>query len=247
MSASLDSDQALVPSAFGVAGIDIYTVSWADFRPHDSSVGYTSDTGVGTGGFRWTTAGTEFLHHGVEGIPNGAVLTQVNWYIRDTNVASNFTGFLCRYWRDSGASATGGGGDASGDCISTVSSNTSAGDAGPFENLTHTIQRRHDADVDGTIEVVNYVLFSQTPGLDGSVKVGLVRLLWHRQVSPDPVTATFLDVPVGHGQHQFVEALARAGITAGCGGGNFCPLNPVTRGQMAVFLSLALGLHWPAF
>ncbi|HEX4438485.1 MAG TPA: S-layer homology domain-containing protein, partial [Thermoanaerobaculia bacterium] len=41
------------------------------------------------------------------------------------------------------------------------------------------------------------------------------------------------------------EALNAAGITGGCGNGNYCPDGPVTRGQMAVFLSKALGLHWP--
>ena len=34
----------------------------------------------------------------------------------------------------------------------------------------------------------------------------------------------------------WIEALAAAGITTGCGGGNFCPENLVTRRQMAVFL-----------
>jgi hypothetical protein len=35
-----------------------------------------------------------------------------------------------------------------------------------------------------------------------------------------------------------------SGITAGCGGGNYCPDAPLTRGQMAVFLSKGLGLHF---
>ena len=30
--------------------------------------------------------------------------------------------------------------------------------------------------------------------------------------------------------------MANEGITGGCGGGNFCPANPVRRDQMAVFL-----------
>jgi hypothetical protein len=34
------------------------------------------------------------------------------------------------------------------------------------------------------------------------------------------------------------------GSRSGCGGGNFCPDAAVTRGQMAVFLAKALGLHW---
>jgi hypothetical protein len=65
------------------------------------------------------------------------------------------------------------------------------------------------------------------------------------QVSPAPGFATFTDVPVGSPQHRFVEALVASGVTAGCGGGLYCPNQPVTRGQMAVFLASALGLHFP--
>ena len=72
----------------------------------------------------------------------------------------------------------------------------------------------------------------------------LARLLWQRVVSP-PFQQTFFDVLPSSGIFPFVEALAAAGITGGCGGGNYCPNNPLTRGQMAVFLSAALGLHWP--
>ena len=71
------------------------------------------------------------------------------------------------------------------------------------------------------------------------------RVRYRLQVSPAPATATFTDVPVGSAQHRFVEALAAAGITGGCGAGLYCPDAPVTRGQMAVFLAVALGLHFP--
>jgi hypothetical protein len=64
-------------------------------------------------------------------------------------------------------------------------------------------------------------------------------------VSPAPNTPTFGDVPVDHPFFQFIEALAKSGITGGCGSGNYCPDNPVTRGQMAVFLAKALGLQFP--
>jgi len=50
----------------------------------------------------------------------------------------------------------------------------------------------------------------------------------------------FDDVPPGHWAFPFVEAVARAGITSGCGGGNFCPNSTVTRAQMAVFLERAM-------
>lgn len=65
------------------------------------------------------------------------------------------------------------------------------------------------------------------------------------QVSAGPAVATFTDVPTTSPLFKFVEALVAAGITAGCGGGNYCPNTPITRGQMAVFLATALGLHFP--
>ncbi len=71
-------------------------------------------------------------------------------------------------------------------------------------------------------------------------------VIWYRlQVSPAPATATFTDVPTDHWAFPFVEALAASGITAGCGGGNYCPDSPITRAEMAVYLAAALGLHWP--
>lgn len=81
------------------------------------------------------------------------------------------------------------------------------------------------------------------PGLE-SQGFGFVEIWWRRIVSDPPSTPTFLDVPNGHPFYQFVEALGASGITVGCGGGRYCPNAPLTRGEMAVFLSKALGLHW---
>jgi hypothetical protein len=72
-----------------------------------------------------------------------------------------------------------------------------------------------------------------------------VEIAWHRTVSPPPDTASFGDVSTSHPFFQFVEALKASGITGGCGGTNYCPDSPLTRGQMAVFLAKALGLQWP--
>jgi hypothetical protein len=72
------------------------------------------------------------------------------------------------------------------------------------------------------------------------------RIRYRLQVSAAPATASFpTDVPTTHPFFRFVEALARSGISGGCGTGAFCPDDPVTRGQMAVFLATALGLHFP--
>jgi hypothetical protein len=46
----------------------------------------------------------------------------------------------------------------------------------------------------------------------------------------------FRDVPPAYWAYSFIETLATSGITAGCGNDNYCPLSPVTRAQMAVFL-----------
>jgi hypothetical protein len=55
--------------------------------------------------------------------------------------------------------------------------------------------------------------------------------------APPPATgAAFADVPASHPFARWIERLAAEGITSGCGGGNFCPADAVTRGQMAVFL-----------
>jgi len=72
-----------------------------------------------------------------------------------------------------------------------------------------------------------------------------VEVHWHRSVSPPPAFATFADVPTTHPFFQYIQAIYAAGITAGCGNGNFCPDQPITRKQEAAFIAKALGLHWP--
>jgi hypothetical protein len=81
-------------------------------------------------------------------------------------------------------------------------------------------------------------------GGTSNTSIGQVRIFYQLQVSPAPAVATFSDVPPSHDFFRFIEALARSGITSGCGGGNFCPDAPLTRGQMAVFLAIGLGLHF---
>ncbi|HEX4440073.1 MAG TPA: S-layer homology domain-containing protein [Thermoanaerobaculia bacterium] len=54
--------------------------------------------------------------------------------------------------------------------------------------------------------------------------------------TPPPCAGVFADVPCSSNFAPWIEAMAAEGITGGCGGGNFCPQNPVRRDQMAVFL-----------
>ena len=47
--------------------------------------------------------------------------------------------------------------------------------------------------------------------------------------------ADFGDVPAEYLFHDAIERLFRAAVTRGCGNGNFCPADPLTRAQVAVF------------
>jgi hypothetical protein len=105
----------------------------------------------------------------------------------------------------------------------------------------HTVlnDAAHDPDASLYVVVVNF------PAATSDLAFKGVDVRWQRQVSPAPGAASFNDVPASDPAFQYVEALAASGVTAGCGGGNFCPDAPLTRRQMAVFLAKALGLHWP--
>jgi hypothetical protein len=56
------------------------------------------------------------------------------------------------------------------------------------------------------------------------------------QLTAYTIQGGFADVPASNPLHVQVDAIARNGVTAGCGGGNFCPSNAVVRSSMAVFL-----------
>lgn len=55
----------------------------------------------------------------------------------------------------------------------------------------------------------------------------------------------FADVPAGLWYTALVEHLYEHGITLGCGGGNYCPNQPVRRDEMASFIARALVLLTP--
>ena len=72
--------------------------------------------------------------------------------------------------------------------------------------------------------------------------VFLLRAKYGAFYSPPQATGVFLDVPIGSFADGWIEQLALEGITGGCGGGNYCPSDPVSRAQMAVFLVRAFSL-----
>jgi hypothetical protein len=69
---------------------------------------------------------------------------------------------------------------------------------------------------------INNLVVTNPSGLSGTLPNGYVSL--------------FADVDPGSGFRSYIGGLVANGLTVGCGGPNYCPLNPVTRQQMAVFL-----------
>jgi subtilisin-like proprotein convertase family protein len=80
------------------------------------------------------------------------------------------------------------------------------------------------------------------PVLRQQMAVFLLRTLEGSTYVPPACTGVFLDVPCPGQFSDWIEDLAARGIAAGCGGNNFCPTNPNTRGQMAPFLVKTFGL-----
>lgn len=64
--------------------------------------------------------------------------------------------------------------------------------------------------------------------------------------TPPAATGTvFADVPVNYWAASWIEQLAAEGITTGCAPGLYCPEAPVSRAQMAAFLTRTFSLPLP--
>ena len=130
---------------------------------------------------------------------------------------------------------------------------TPNGALNPYAEFSSTVHANWATDYNTSpinlqLTVADYgtIVHVQQGSLPTAQFFGHVEVWWRWRVSPAFVQ-TFNDVPPDHPFFEFIEALAASGITAGCGDGtNFCPGNPLTRGQMAVFLAKALGLHYGA-
>jgi len=61
-------------------------------------------------------------------------------------------------------------------------------------------------------------------------------------VAPACIATIFADVPCSNPFSPWINELYNEGIAAGCGGGNFCPANPVSRAAMAVFIVTTFAL-----
>ena len=128
-------------------------------------------------------------------------------------------------------------------CYGAGSGTTAGTAAAPFDGKITGSVAPYNLVIDKTAN--EYFVRVTLDAFDGSVQFRQVDVYYQLQVSNPPGTQTFADVPPTHIYYKAIEALAAAGITGGCGAGNFCPGNNVTRGEVAVFFARALGLHFP--
>jgi hypothetical protein len=227
--ASVSSRSEGLPVAdntYGTSGLTWVTLTPWDFHPINSTTTYDYVTFPTPTFGIYRTGGTLYFEAGLH-LPEGAVVSVIELAACDTNagfdLSANFRAAL----------KTGADASAPGSASTSGSAGCQVVSSAPFTPWT--------VNNDTTYYAVQVTFGLET---DASLVLNSVRVGYKLQISPDPAGATFADVPHGHPFHRFVEALYASGITGGCGGGNYCPDAPVTRGQMAVFLAGALGLHW---
>ncbi len=171
-------------------------------------------------------------------LPSGAVVVGLTLYYYDGDATGDSTFEVFRW---TGTTTTG----FSATSIFVDTSSGSSGYQGGYRALLAP-ETVHNVDpMSGSVSMYRLQWTANVFGFDEYQRFGGV-VVWYRlQVSPAPATATFSDVPTGYWAFRHIEALAASGISAGCGGGNYCPESYVKRSEMAVYLAKALGLHWP--
>lgn len=209
---------------FGTTSLIQYHLGYTEFAPAVStSPHFTQSVPLG---YYTTDAGALFVAS--PHIPTGALLASIELDFCDTSLAGEH---ISLYLADCAFNGS--------DCHALYSYMTSSVGCGFHSDDLTALGYTMLNNVRELLVEVELDSGDATNVLNG------VYIAYKLQVSPAPGVATFGDVPITSPIFKFVEALHAAGITSGCGGGNFCPNQPLTRGQMAVFLASALGLHYP--
>lgn len=211
------------PASFGPY-TSILSIPADAFSPASSGTSYSYDISTFA---RYRSGGADPWFNAPLNLPSGAHIDGISFELYDNDAAYEISSWL----------ATNIG--------SVAGTNTIFNNVGSTSGTPGWVYVTNTMNV--TVDNLNNSYFLQVSMSSdaGQQKLRRAMVYYHLQVSPAPGTATFGDVPTSSPQFQYVEALVAAGITAGCGGGNYCPTAPLTRGQMAVFLSKLLGLYWP--
>ena len=227
------------PDAYG-GELQQTMIPVTEFVPEAS--GYAYQTAYGNH-LNPTAAGVQRWHAPL-GLPAGAAIEEIRVLVKDDDAAADIQTWLGLVTR-----AVDGSANCDGYYYVNALNGLSTGISGDGTIVLQTapwVIRTIEPNLIPCGFPDNYLWYSvmvQLASQSHSLSGVVVR--WRRAVSPGPAVATFADVPTDHPLFQFVEALAASGITVGCGGGNYCPGGPLTRGQMAVFLAKGFGLHFP--
>ena len=226
-----DTVKSIAAEGFGVADNFVTLLTSADFAPANGAA-YWSDHLTGD----FNAGGAEGILIARLEVPEGAWISGVYVYVNDA-ASDLVVANVCRNARDYATGALKSQG-----CPGVGNSSQVDGRGQIAMLFGETFQHIVDVDHDFQPDAVSWIVKLVFP--DGPQTAYAAEVHWHRQVSPGPTFANFDDVPLGDPLHPYVEALLAAGLTDGCGGGNYCPHAPVTRAQLAVLLAKALGLHW---
>jgi S-layer family protein len=214
----------IAPLEFGTKDESVYNINPSEFEADDPA----SRQGLGSSGVAVAVGFSSARLAGSIHLPAGVLLKSATIYYFDENAAADPDN--ASFW----ATGTGGGSFE----LATVTFPT-----GSPSGTSVTVNFPPNTRVNNDLNHYGFTVTLHAP----AQLLYRVAIRYQREVSPAPGTATFSDVPPSHLFYQFIEALAASGITAGCSAPpnpNFCPDAPLTRGQMSVFLSRALGLHW---
>ncbi|WP_456445250.1 S-layer homology domain-containing protein [Thiolapillus sp.] len=235
--ASLEQAESLTPNAFGTQVYNklqipasAFSTRCGDTNYNYQGNGYVSATAV--------PCGNSYVFWAPVQLPAGALIKWMDLFYYDTDTTYDLTARLHAYTGSDPAYDNPGFTD-----LASVSSSGSAGYGYVAKVMNYTVN--NDVRYNGGAQLSVILAYPNTStSLTNKLRFKAIDIWWQRQVSPAPATATFNDVSSSHPFFQYIEALAASGITSGCSATNYCPDDPLTRGQMAVFLSKALGLHW---
>ncbi len=222
LTAALVAGVGAAQQVFGTKDYNITKVAAVSFVPADSGQAYHTSGSLG----RYGALNTDTHFYATLDLPAGIIID----YIGFNNLNDGTPGVMgIALWDRAGGTSRL---IASLDCTAHT---TWATDSSPVPLNLHLLGRS-DAVFVLDVEIAS------SPNLQF---FGWVGVWWRRDVYPYPAVQHFSDVPATSQWFKYVEALYAAGITTGIGNGLYGFNEPVTRGQMAIFLSRALGLHWP--
>ena len=99
------------------------------------------------------------------------------------------------------------------------------------------IERLYNAGITGGCSITPLNYCPKATVTRAQMAIFILRGIHGGAYTPPAATGTvFSDVPLGSFADAWIEQLALEGVTGGCGGGNYCPDQTITRAQMAIFL-----------